>query len=94
MVIAAGCLLPLSQQNGLCLGKDMVVWRDSKGTWRCFEDRCPHRLVLTARTPSFLLPFPCVDRCLLIYFMRSGLERVIEAAAFRVLGGGDCVAFP
>jgi phenylpropionate dioxygenase-like ring-hydroxylating dioxygenase large terminal subunit len=27
------------------LGKDIVLWRDGGGKWRCFEDRCPHRLV-------------------------------------------------
>eukprot|EP01025_Chloroclados_australasicus_P020199 TRINITY_DN2126_c0_g1_i2.p2 TRINITY_DN2126_c0_g1~~TRINITY_DN2126_c0_g1_i2.p2 ORF type:complete len:330 (+),score=24.64 TRINITY_DN2126_c0_g1_i2:185-1174(+) len=27
------------------LGKDLVVWRDGEGVWRCFEDKCPHRLV-------------------------------------------------
>jgi len=27
------------------LGKDIVLWRDGVGIWRCFEDRCPHRLV-------------------------------------------------
>ncbi|KOP24545.1 (2Fe-2S)-binding protein [Hapalosiphon sp. MRB220] len=27
------------------LGKDIVLWRDASGQWRCFEDACPHRLV-------------------------------------------------
>eukprot|EP01025_Chloroclados_australasicus_P058118 TRINITY_DN72778_c0_g1_i1.p1 TRINITY_DN72778_c0_g1~~TRINITY_DN72778_c0_g1_i1.p1 ORF type:complete len:132 (-),score=6.55 TRINITY_DN72778_c0_g1_i1:6-401(-) len=26
-------------------GKDLVIWRDGENTWRCFEDKCPHRLV-------------------------------------------------
>lgn len=26
------------------LGHDVVLWRDGSGTWRCFEDACPHRL--------------------------------------------------
>jgi len=26
------------------LGKDIVLWRDGSGQWRCFEDSCPHRL--------------------------------------------------
>ncbi|KAG2502238.1 hypothetical protein HYH03_000724 [Edaphochlamys debaryana] len=26
------------------LGKDLVLWRDGSGTWRAFEDACPHRL--------------------------------------------------
>jgi phenylpropionate dioxygenase-like ring-hydroxylating dioxygenase large terminal subunit len=24
------------------LGKDIVLWRDGSGKWRCFEDFCPH----------------------------------------------------
>jgi hypothetical protein len=27
------------------LGKDLVLWRDGSGSWRCFDDACPHRLV-------------------------------------------------
>ncbi len=26
------------------LGKNIVLWRDGSGKWRCFEDFCPHRL--------------------------------------------------
>ncbi|XGV99721.1 MAG: Rieske 2Fe-2S domain-containing protein [Leptolyngbya sp. BL-A-14] len=26
------------------LGKDLTLWRDGTGKWRCFEDACPHRL--------------------------------------------------
>jgi phenylpropionate dioxygenase-like ring-hydroxylating dioxygenase large terminal subunit len=26
------------------LGERLVLWRDGKGQWRCFEDKCPHRL--------------------------------------------------
>ena len=26
------------------LGQDFVLWRDKNKNWRCFEDRCPHRL--------------------------------------------------
>jgi phenylpropionate dioxygenase-like ring-hydroxylating dioxygenase large terminal subunit len=26
------------------LGKRLVLWRDGAGEWRCFEDKCPHRL--------------------------------------------------
>ncbi|WP_026733903.1 aromatic ring-hydroxylating dioxygenase subunit alpha [Fischerella sp. PCC 9605] len=26
------------------LGKNLVLWRDGSGKWRCFEDFCPHRL--------------------------------------------------
>lgn len=26
------------------LGVRLVLWRDAGGTWRCFEDKCPHRL--------------------------------------------------
>eukprot|EP00879_Flechtneria_rotunda_P018962 GHRR01019906.1.p1 GENE.GHRR01019906.1~~GHRR01019906.1.p1 ORF type:complete len:438 (+),score=101.97 GHRR01019906.1:287-1600(+) len=28
----------------LLLGIPMVIWRDGKGEWQVFEDRCPHRL--------------------------------------------------
>eukprot|EP00931_Biecheleriopsis_adriatica_P061808 TRINITY_DN37180_c0_g1_i1.p1 TRINITY_DN37180_c0_g1~~TRINITY_DN37180_c0_g1_i1.p1 ORF type:complete len:544 (-),score=69.07 TRINITY_DN37180_c0_g1_i1:276-1907(-) len=27
------------------LGEDLVAWKDGDGTWRVFEDRCPHRNV-------------------------------------------------
>lgn len=27
------------------LGKELVLWRDRSGSWRCFQDACPHRLV-------------------------------------------------
>ncbi|KAF5825433.1 accelerated cell death 1, partial [Dunaliella salina] len=26
------------------LGLSLVVWADSKGSWSCQEDKCPHRL--------------------------------------------------
>ena len=26
------------------LGQRLVLWRDGQGQWRCFEDKCPHRL--------------------------------------------------
>ncbi|CAL5224943.1 g7712 [Coccomyxa viridis] len=26
------------------LGKRLVLWRDAEEQWRCFEDKCPHRL--------------------------------------------------
>jgi len=26
------------------MGKDLVIWKDNQGTWRCFQDCCPHRL--------------------------------------------------
>lgn len=26
------------------LGKRLVLWQDAEKTWRCFEDKCPHRL--------------------------------------------------
>ena len=25
------------------LGRDLVLWHHPDGSWRCFEDRCPHR---------------------------------------------------
>ncbi|GAB4277923.1 MAG: Rieske 2Fe-2S domain-containing protein [Oscillatoriaceae cyanobacterium] len=37
--------LDSSRPHGMqLLGKDMVLWRDRTGKWRCFEDACPHRL--------------------------------------------------
>ena len=27
----------------LWAGKELVVWRDAEGQWRCFQDKCPHR---------------------------------------------------
>ena len=32
----------LSFSNQL-LGKDLVVWKNTEGTWATFDDRCPHR---------------------------------------------------
>ena len=26
------------------LGQRLVLWRDAQHRWRCFEDKCPHRL--------------------------------------------------
>lgn len=26
------------------LGVRLVLWKDAEGHWRCFEDKCPHRL--------------------------------------------------
>ena len=26
------------------LGERLVLWRDAQHRWRCFEDKCPHRL--------------------------------------------------
>ena len=26
------------------LGVRLVLWRNARGAWSCFEDRCPHRL--------------------------------------------------
>lgn len=35
------------------LGERLVLWRDAKQHWRCFEDKCPHRLApLSGMTPS------------------------------------------
>ncbi|MDJ0744449.1 MAG: Rieske 2Fe-2S domain-containing protein [Xenococcaceae cyanobacterium MO_167.B27] len=34
-----------SRPHGIqLLGKELVLWRDGSGKWRCFEDFCPHRL--------------------------------------------------
>ncbi|MBV8884491.1 MAG: Rieske 2Fe-2S domain-containing protein [Chroococcidiopsidaceae cyanobacterium CP_BM_RX_35] len=35
---------PSRPQAMQLLGKDLVLWRDGVGKWRCFEDFCPHRL--------------------------------------------------
>ena len=26
------------------LGQRLVLWRDAQKQWRCFQDKCPHRL--------------------------------------------------
>lgn len=26
------------------LGEELVLWKDGRGAWRCFQDACPHRL--------------------------------------------------
>lgn len=36
------------------LGKRIVLWRDSSKQWRCFEDRCPHRLAPLSGSTPFL----------------------------------------
>ena len=28
---------------GVLAGKELVIWRDAEGQWRCFQDKCPHR---------------------------------------------------
>ena len=33
------------------LGIPVVIWRDGKGDWNCFEDRCPHRYSIQAAAP-------------------------------------------
>jgi hypothetical protein len=32
-----------SEARTVCAGKELAVWRDAEGEWRCFEDKCPHR---------------------------------------------------
>jgi hypothetical protein len=34
------------------LGVRLVLWRDSRGLWRCFEDKCPHRLAPLSGQPQ------------------------------------------
>jgi hypothetical protein len=36
------------------LGMQLVVWQDGSGTWRCFQDACPHRLAPLSGEASFL----------------------------------------
>jgi len=42
--LALESLHPKLPQHVDLLGLKLVVWADSKGTWHCLEDRCPHRL--------------------------------------------------
>jgi phenylpropionate dioxygenase-like ring-hydroxylating dioxygenase large terminal subunit len=43
--VAVAEFLDLSRPHGIkLLGKDLVLWRDGSGKWRCFADACPHRL--------------------------------------------------
>jgi len=32
-----------TEAHVFCAGKELAVWRDAEGEWRCFEDKCPHR---------------------------------------------------
>jgi len=42
--VAVAKLIDPTRPNAIqLLGKDLVVWLDHLGEWRCFEDRCPHR---------------------------------------------------
>ncbi|KAK9835403.1 hypothetical protein WJX81_007403 [Elliptochloris bilobata] len=43
-VAIADDLDPLKPFATKLLGKELVVWRDAEGQWRCFQDKCPHRL--------------------------------------------------
>jgi hypothetical protein len=36
------------------LGMQLVVWQDGSGTWRCFQDACPHRLAPLSGEASYL----------------------------------------
>jgi nitrite reductase/ring-hydroxylating ferredoxin subunit len=37
--------LPADRPHAFTLfGRQLVLWRDGDGTWRCFADACPHRL--------------------------------------------------
>ena len=36
---------PSRPQEVQLLGKELVLWRDGAGKWRCFANFCPHRLV-------------------------------------------------
>lgn len=45
-----------SRPHGITLlGKQLVLWRDAQGQWRCVEDACPHRC---ATPPSLTPPSP------------------------------------
>jgi phenylpropionate dioxygenase-like ring-hydroxylating dioxygenase large terminal subunit len=42
--VAVAKLIDPTRPNAIqLLGKNLVVWLDNLGEWRCFEDRCPHR---------------------------------------------------
>mmetsp|Transcript_15433 Transcript_15433/g.43181 ORF Transcript_15433/g.43181 Transcript_15433/m.43181 type:complete len:602 (-) Transcript_15433:300-2105(-) len=41
----AANLDPSRPHHAQLLGSDLVLWRDGKGEWKCFEDICPHRMV-------------------------------------------------
>lgn len=43
-VAAMSALKPDKPNAVQLLGMNLVVWKDKQGTWRCFEDLCPHRL--------------------------------------------------
>ncbi|WIA30048.1 hypothetical protein OEZ86_000143 [Tetradesmus obliquus] len=60
------------------LGKDYVLWADAAGQWRCFEDRCPHRLAT--------LSDGLVDK-------QRG-EIVCAYHGWRFQGDGKCTAIP
>lgn len=41
-----------SRPHGITLlGKQLVLWRDAQGQWRCVEDACPHRCAPPAHPP-------------------------------------------
>ncbi len=35
----------------------MVIWRDGEQQWRCFEDKCPHRWLLSHIQAHAWVPF-------------------------------------
>jgi pheophorbide a oxygenase len=42
--VAVAKLIDPTRPNAIeLLGKNLVIWLDNLGEWRCFEDRCPHR---------------------------------------------------
>ena len=42
--VAVAELIDVSRPNAIkLLGRNLVIWLDAAGQWRCFEDRCPHR---------------------------------------------------
>ena len=42
--VAVAKLIDPSRPNPVqLLGRNLVIWLDAAGQWRCFEDRCPHR---------------------------------------------------
>ena len=44
--VAVEDLLDPKRPNAIqLLGRDLVLWKDGEGMWRCAEDVCPHRQV-------------------------------------------------
>ena len=56
-ISAAATRLSLQNRWIMCAlaGKELVIWRDAEGQWRCFQDKCPHRCTALHRMLSAVL---------------------------------------